>query len=55
MTNFWLMGGYARFVWPCYALALLVLVWNAWAARRRLTLSRRRALRAAAISMSDSV
>ena len=32
--NFWAMGGYARFVWPCFGLACLVLVWNVWSARR---------------------
>jgi len=28
------MGGYARFVWPCFGLAGVVLVWNVWSARR---------------------
>ena len=32
--NFWAMGGYARFVWPCFGLAGLVLAWNVWSARR---------------------
>jgi heme exporter protein CcmD len=31
---FWSMGGYARYVWPCFALALAVLGWNLWSARR---------------------
>jgi heme exporter protein D len=29
------MGGYARYVWPSYGLALLVLGWNLFAAVRR--------------------
>jgi heme exporter protein CcmD len=33
-TTFWAMGGYARYVWPCFGLALAVLVWNVWSARR---------------------
>ncbi len=28
------MGGYGAFVWSAYGLALLVLVWNYWSARR---------------------
>jgi heme exporter protein CcmD len=32
--GFWAMGGYARYVWPCVALALGILVWNIWSARR---------------------
>jgi heme exporter protein CcmD len=49
--NFWTMGGYARFVWPCIGFALAVLAWNLVAARR----SYRRALERArrAIAMTD--
>ena len=32
--SFWSMGGYARYVWPCFAFAGLVLAWNLWSARR---------------------
>jgi heme exporter protein CcmD len=44
--NFWSMGGYARYVWPCFAFAFLVLVWNLWSARRYRAAARRRAIRA---------
>ncbi len=49
------MGGYARFVWPCFALALLVLAWNLWSARRYLAAAQLRAQRAlaAAAAMSE--
>jgi heme exporter protein CcmD len=47
MSHFLAMGGYARFVWPCYAATLLALVLNIiWARRllaRALTEARRRA------------
>ncbi len=48
--GFWSMGGYARFVWPCFALAALVLAWNLWSARRHLAEARRRANRALAMA-----
>ena len=35
MTEFFLMGGYAAYVWPAYGITLLVLVMNAWSARRK--------------------
>jgi heme exporter protein CcmD len=34
-TGFWSMGGFAMFVWPSYALGLLVLLWNVLAPRWR--------------------
>jgi heme exporter protein CcmD len=34
--DFWAMGGYARYVWPCYAIALGVLIGSWWTARRAL-------------------
>ena len=40
------MGGYARYVWPCFTLALLVLVWNLVAARRYHASARLKAQRA---------
>jgi heme exporter protein CcmD len=47
MDDFLHMGGYARFVWPAYALALLVLAWNLWSATRLTMAARTRALRQA--------
>ncbi len=49
--NFWAMGGYARFVWPCFAAAGLVLVWNVWSARRYHAAARVRVQRA--LQMTD--
>jgi heme exporter protein CcmD len=37
------MGGYARFVWPAYAVALVVLVSAAWMSHRGLARALRRA------------
>ncbi len=34
MSEFLAMGGYAAFVWPCFLLTGIVLVWNVIAARR---------------------
>ena len=45
MSGFFAMGGYAAFVWPCFALATVVLVWNVAAARRLHATARDRALR----------
>jgi heme exporter protein CcmD len=36
LHDFLNMSGYAAYVWPCYALTLIVLVWNLWSARREL-------------------
>jgi heme exporter protein CcmD len=43
--DFWAMGGYARFVWPCFILAFVVLAWNLWSARRYHAAARVRAAR----------
>ena len=51
-NSFWSMGGYARFVWPCFAFAFLVLGWNLWSARRYRAAARRRAVRALAMASS---
>jgi heme exporter protein CcmD len=51
--GFWSMGGYARYVWPCFAFAFLVLAWNLWSARRLRTAARVRAGRAAAMSAAE--
>jgi heme exporter protein CcmD len=50
--DFWSMGGYARFVWPCFGFAGLVLGWNLWAARGFLAAARVRAARALAMQGS---
>jgi heme exporter protein CcmD len=47
MSRFLHMGGYAAFVWPCFALAAIVLAWNIHAARRLHAGARERALRRA--------
>ncbi|HEY4443222.1 MAG TPA: heme exporter protein CcmD [Steroidobacteraceae bacterium] len=55
MSNgFWSMGGYARYVWPCFVFAGVVLAWNLWAARRFRAASRRRALRALLMAAGDA-
>jgi heme exporter protein D len=45
MSAFLDMGGYAAFVWPAYALTLIIVVANVLAARRALTCARRSAQR----------
>jgi heme exporter protein CcmD len=50
--NFWSMGGYARYVWPCFGFAAVVLGWNLWAARRYRTAAKLRAARALAMAAS---
>ncbi len=51
--GFWSMGGYARFVWPCFALASLILAWNVWSARRHRAAARLRARRALAMAAGE--
>jgi len=51
--GFWSMGGYARYVWPCFGFAGLVLTWNLWAARAALAAARQRTARALAMAASD--
>jgi heme exporter protein CcmD len=48
------MGGYARFVWPCFGFAAAVLAWNVWSARRFLAAARLRALRAMLIASGEA-
>lgn len=51
-SSFWAMGGYARYVWPCFAFSFVVLAWNLWSARRfreAAQLRARRALEMAAV------
>ena len=31
------MGGHAAYVWPAYGITLALIVFNVWAARRKLT------------------
>jgi heme exporter protein CcmD len=47
------MGGYARYVWPCFAFAFLVLAWNLWSARRLQAAARLRAKRAAEMAATE--
>jgi heme exporter protein D len=49
MQEFLHMGGYARFVWPAYGLAFLVLGWNVWSALRLERTAREHARRRALI------
>ena len=50
MEHFLDMGGYARYVWPAYALAAAVFVWNILSACRLHARALERARRAAAQS-----
>jgi len=50
LGEFFAMGGYAAYVWPAYAVALTVLIWNLIAARR----SHRRAVEEARRRMQMS-
>ena len=52
-ADFWYMGGYARFVWPCVGFACAVLAWNLWSARRYHAAARLRAARALAMSAGE--
>ena len=52
--GFWYMGGYARYVWPCFAVACAVLAWNLWSARRCLAAAKVRAARALAMAASEA-
>ncbi len=45
MNDFLAMGGYAAFVWPCFLLTGVVLVWNVLAAVRLHTAARDKILR----------
>ena len=52
-NDFWSMGGYARYVWPCFALAGVVLAWNLWSARRYYAAARVRAVRSLAMAEGE--
>ncbi len=47
------MGGYARYVWPCFAFAFVILAWNLWSARRFRDAARSRAGRALAMAAAE--
>jgi heme exporter protein CcmD len=51
--SFWAMGGYARYVWPCFAFAGVVLGWNLWSARRSFAAARVRAARMLEMAAGD--
>jgi heme exporter protein CcmD len=51
--TFWEMGGYARYVWPAFGLAFVVLAWNLWSARRYHAAAQLRARRALAMAAGD--
>lgn len=36
VSDFLSMSGYGAYVWSCYGLALVVLLFNVWSARRQL-------------------
>jgi heme exporter protein CcmD len=36
MSQILSMGGHAAYVWPAYGITLLLIVFNVWAARRKL-------------------
>jgi heme exporter protein CcmD len=36
LHDFLNMSGYAAYVWPCYGVTAVVLLWNLWSARRQL-------------------
>jgi len=52
-AGFWSMGGYARYVWPCFALAGVILGWNLWSARRYRVAAQLRARRALEAADAD--
>ena len=53
LDGFFAMGGYARYVWPCYALAISVLLWNLWSSRRYHAQALKRAQRALAMAGNE--
>ena len=53
-AGFWSMGGYARYVWPCFAFAGVILGWNLWSARRYRVAAQLRARRALEAAEADT-
>ena len=54
MSEFLSMGGYGAFVWPCFLLTGVVLIWNVVAARRLHSAARSKALRRSDIGKGSS-
>lgn len=54
MAEFFAMGGYAQFLWPSYALALLALLVNVIVARRSLAAARSEARRRLEVQEGES-
>lgn len=54
MQEFIHMDGYGPYVWSCFALTFVVLVYNVWAARRQLSEQVMRAKRRLDIADSQS-
>lgn len=52
MQQFLEMGGYARFVWPAYAITFAAIFINVWLARRLLRNAQREARRRIAVAAS---
>jgi heme exporter protein CcmD len=52
LTEFFAMGGYARYVWPSYALVLAAIILNIVWARRALSRARAEARRR--VAMKDA-
>jgi heme exporter protein CcmD len=48
VSGFLNMGGYAEFVWTCYGLAAVTLVFNVLSARKRLRMTQERMVMRAA-------
>lgn len=54
MNGFWLMGGYAAYVWSSYALTAAVVLWNIIAARQSLREARQLAARRVAMARAGA-
>ena len=53
LSEFLDMGGYARYVWPAYAVTLGLMALNIWWARRALAQARQAARRRIAMRSED--
>ena len=53
MMKFLAMGGYAAYVWPCYALVALAVAVNIYSARRSLRLAQAEARRRLAMKVTS--
>jgi len=52
LTEFFAMGGYGAYIWSCYALTAVVLIFMAWRARREVNAEITRAKRRAEAAAS---